>query len=223
MGHQYLQWDELPFLSFFLFFLFFFLPSPIEYWRMDPFSWMHQQSLWSRRNLHSKRGLLHLRLQHWISKYWRNLRGEYGGFPLFWTLHQSSIIVFLDGCTSNPCGGNATCTPGSGMTYTCSCNTGYQTSGSLCVGKTFLFLLSSSFNFLNSILLSDCNECAGQCGGNVCGSATCVNTVGSYYCLCSSVSGTLWNAMSSTCAGQPPIHTHVWNLTLSFRQLLLPF
>jgi len=99
------------------------------------------------------------------------------------------------------------------MTYTCSCNTGYQTSGSLCVGKTFLFLLSSSFNFLNSILLSDCNECAGQCGGNVCGSATCVNTVGSYYCLCSSVSGTLWNAMSSTCAGQPPIHTHMCKIS----------
>ena len=70
--------------------------------------------------------------------------------------------------------------------YECSCNAGHQlaSDGSTCIGEIYYFSTDTSvYTALNSPLLKDINECLlnnGFC------SQVCVNTNGSFYCLCRS-------------------------------------
>ena len=82
--------------------------------------------------------------------------------------------------------------------YVCSCNNGYQlgTNNRTCDGMS-IWPLNDGINCLDFLLyLPDINECLINNG--LC-STSCTNTIGSYFCSCSS--GYQLNADGTTCNG----------------------
>lgn len=110
---------------------------------------------------------------------------------------SSTICVDINECSTRAfsCPTNAGCMNTVGS-YTCRCNTGFESSGSSCVGMS-LWSPYWSMSIIQIFISEDINECSR--GLERCHAvATCTNTIGSYSCACPS--GTAGNGF--TCTGK---------------------
>ncbi len=98
-----------------------------------------------------------------------------------------------NGCASAPCYPTVTCTdvPAPGTGYTCgNCPTGYSGDGETC---------------------TDDNECLGEGTGNNCvWPEVCSNTVGSYLCVCDTITNPTLTDPGNACGSGPPDVTTTW-------------
>ena len=98
---------------------------------------------------------------------------------------------------------NQVCSNSAGS-YICSCNPGYQLSANqkTCVGKNVIILHDwHQSPYSRHHPSTDINECADSNGGC---NQTCINSDGSYVCLCGS--GWLLNADNHTCDGEKAVN-----------------
>ena len=108
------------------------------------------------------------------------------------------------GGTNNCATIGSTCTYTGPGTYNCTCNTGYNGTGTVCTGFPFFSFLSFVFQTTYPQLLfhTAINNCTGG-GTNNCeaGVSTCNSTgPGTFTCAC--ISG--YSGIGVTCTGNPP-------------------
>ena len=98
---------------------------------------------------------------------------------------QYLLFLDIDECATNTnnCDINATCKNTVGS-FTCSCNDGFKSNGSTCIGNpNYCLRFENEFLIFTYILYSDSDECVTQtyeCHRN----AGCSNNIGSYSCKC---------------------------------------
>ena len=90
-----------------------------------------------------------------------------------------SLYTDINECDMNLCSGSADCNNTEGS-YTCQCQSGFSGDGFTCSGKSPQANHFPCISAPNSPDINECMEGTDGCNDN----ATCMNIMGSYFCLC---------------------------------------
>lgn len=155
---------------------------------------------------------------NWIKMDWTvQVRFNWTAYKWNITIHMK-MSLDINECLEedlNDCDGNATCSDNDGG-YSCSCNTGYMGNGTRgnCFGKHLKCFVVFLGEWCAIIFIIKCcvdlNECENFDTNNCHVNASCMNTIGSFYCSC--FDGFLGNGVN--CSGKliAEHHRHVISL-----------